>query len=197
MSLRWPGKRRGAVLGACAGLSLLLAGAVGAQAAASSGTIQACVNPESGALVIAPSRLIPNPAQCPHEFVPLSWNQQGPPGPAGPQGPQGPQGPAGGLKLAASAVFRPDGTLNAGSGVGQASGCCGQYIVQLTTTPPPAACTVIATPATLAGSIAVGTATPGLAFASPYDARTGVFMVETTDLSGKPTPHAFQAAVFC
>jgi hypothetical protein len=90
-------QRRGRrlALGAGLGLSLALAGALSVQAAGS-GTIQACVNPQTGVLVIAPSTLIPNPAQCPKDFsVPLSWNQQGPPGPTGPAGPAGPPGPAG------------------------------------------------------------------------------------------------------
>ena len=90
-------RRRRLALGAGLGLSLALAGALSVQAAGG-GTIQACVNPQSGVLLVSPSRLIPNPGQCPSEFQPLSWNQQGPagpPGPAGPVGPMGPQGPTG------------------------------------------------------------------------------------------------------
>jgi hypothetical protein len=94
MHVRGFGKRRSAVLGMSAGLGLLVVGALGAQAANTS-VIQACVNAETGVLLIAPSKVIPNPAQCPHDFLPLSWNQQGLPGPEGPVGPAGPAGPVG------------------------------------------------------------------------------------------------------
>ena len=73
------------------GVGLVLGGVVGAHASGSN-LIQACVNPQTGVLLIAPSRLVPDPAQCPHDFVQLSWSQVGPPGPVGPAGPAGSPG---------------------------------------------------------------------------------------------------------
>jgi hypothetical protein len=79
-------------LGLAAGL--VLGGVVGAQASGSN-VIQSCVNPQTGVLLIAPSRIVPDPAQCPRDFVPLSWSQVGPVGPQGPAGAAGAAGAAG------------------------------------------------------------------------------------------------------
>lgn len=73
---------------------LVLGGVVGAQASGSN-VIQSCVNPQTGVLLIAPSRIVPDPAQCPRDFVPLSWSQVGPVGPQGPAGAAGAAGAAG------------------------------------------------------------------------------------------------------
>jgi hypothetical protein len=90
------GGRWSACVGAGAGVVMLVVGAMGVQAANDS-VIQACANQQTGVMLVAPSKLIPNPAQCPRDFQQLQWNQQGPPGPVGAQGAVGPVGPAGAL----------------------------------------------------------------------------------------------------
>jgi hypothetical protein len=80
------------VAAAVATVGLVLAGAAGA--AATTGVITACVNTQTGAVLIVPNQIITTTA-CPANFTALSWNSQGPTGPQGPKGDPGAAGPPG------------------------------------------------------------------------------------------------------
>jgi hypothetical protein len=114
-------------------------------------------------------------------------------GSTGPTGATGPTGPAG--AAAAFAVVDADGTVEASKDLKRAStNGSGQYF--LTFTPNLSACSLVATAITPDGGYTIaGGGAPGLAF-SAFNGFGNV-VVETTDLSGSLTTHAFQVSAFC
>ena len=71
---------------------LLLSGVAVAAIPSADGTINACRETRTGAIILIDKEA---GKTCPSGWVALSWNQRGPTGPQGPAGPAGPVGPPG------------------------------------------------------------------------------------------------------
>jgi hypothetical protein len=73
-------------------VALVVGGWASAQAAG--GVVAACVQNQTGAILVVPNSIIKT-TTCPSGFTALSWNSQGLPGQAGPAGPAGGKGDTG------------------------------------------------------------------------------------------------------
>ncbi len=166
------------------------------------GVIHGCYGKKSGAL-----RLILDggkPCNAKKE-VAVQWSQTGPHGAAGaegapgPQGTQGPpgadgaQGPPGADAATAFAVVAADGTVTASKGLSSISdNAGGQYTLVFPSSL--SQCAVMASAITLGAYTIASGASPGLAFTKVMNYEV---LVETTNLTGGLTTHAFAVAVFC
>jgi hypothetical protein len=179
---------------------LVLAGGVAyASIPDAAGVIHGCYQKVNGQLrVIDTSR----GGTCSPSENALSWNQTGPTGAQGPTGPTGAKGATGATgptgaagSATAFADLEANGVVVASKNLTShsASGS-GQY--ELIFSPSLRACAVGASAITATGPSILGGAPPGLAFAQ-HEPGPGVIRVETTNLSGALTPHAFEVTAVC